>query len=241
MSEEYEGPVAPGVVPAPGMRIRVTDHGPYSVTGDVPLVRVEIVTDEEGESVAWRETGRIPTDDDYLLCRCGKSRDKPFCDFSHAIEDFDGTETANRESYMESSVSIESSGIELRDARHLCAEARFCDRAGGLWNLVKECDDPAIRALAEEEAMLCPSGRYLAVDERTGEPLEPELEPSIALVEDPALGVSGPIWVRGGICVIGVDGKPYEVRNRVTLCRCGASANKPMCDGSHIGAGFRER
>ncbi|HAS05054.1 MAG TPA: iron-binding protein, partial [Dehalococcoidia bacterium] len=29
-------------------------------------------------------------------------------------------------------------------------------------------------------------------------------------------------------------GEPYEVRNRVTLCRCGKSSNKPICDGSHL-------
>jgi CDGSH-type Zn-finger protein len=33
--------------------------------------------------------------------------------------------------------------------------------------------------------------------------------------------------------VISADGKAYEVRNRVTLCRCGSSNNKPFCDGSH--------
>ena len=43
----------------------------------------------------------------------------------------------------------------------------------------------------------------------------------------------GPIWVRGGIPVASADGKTYEVRNRLTLCRCGRSANKPFCDGSH--------
>jgi CDGSH-type Zn-finger protein len=34
------------------------------------------------------------------------------------------------------------------------------------------------------------------------------------------------------------DGTPYETRNRVTLCRCGASARKPFCDGRHLEARF---
>ena len=60
------------------------------------------------------------------------------------------------------------------------------------------------------------------------------------VIEDPAERVSGPLWVRGGIPVIAADGFAYEVRNRVTLCRCGASANKPFCDGSHFKVGFRD-
>jgi CDGSH-type Zn-finger protein len=48
------------------------------------------------------------------------------------------------------------------------------------------------------------------------------------------------LWVRGGIPVISADGFAYEVRNRVTLCRCGASANKPFCDGSHYKISFRD-
>jgi CDGSH-type Zn-finger protein len=40
--------------------------------------------------------------------------------------------------------------------------------------------------------------------------------------------------------VVAADGTPYEVRNRVTLCRCGNSRNKPFCDGSHEDVGFRE-
>jgi CDGSH-type Zn-finger protein len=33
-------------------------------------------------------------------------------------------------------------------------------------------------------------------------------------------------------------GHEYAVRNRVTLCRCGASDNKPLCDGSHLKCRF---
>jgi CDGSH-type Zn-finger protein len=70
--------------------------------------------------------------------------------------------------------------------------------------------------------------------------VEPSLAPSIGLVHDTAKKIGGPIWVRGGIPVVGADGKEYEVRNRVTLCRCGASGNKPFCDGSHASIEFQD-
>lgn len=222
------------------MRIKVSEDGPYQVEGGVPLVRAEIVVNDEGDAVAWRETGRIDAGESYELCRCGQSNEKPFCDYSHIAVNFDGTETAGHRSFAETSLDISGTGLKLHDARRLCAEARFCDRAGGLWNLVDQCEDPEIREIAIEEAQLCPSGRYVACDD-DGQPLEPELEPSIVLVEDPQLGVSGPIWVRGGIEVLDYRGNSYEVRNRVTLCRCGNSNNKPFCDGSHVRTEFREQ
>ena len=68
----------------------------------------------------------------------------------------------------------------------------------------------------------------------------PAFDPSIVLVEDERRGVSGPVWVRGGVEVLSGDGDAYEVRNRVTLCRCGESRNKPFCDASHVRVRFRE-
>ena len=219
---------------AVGMRIKVGKNGPYIVTGDVPLYRGEIVTNDAGESVAWRQLERIPTDAVYALCRCGQSSHKPFCDSAHAITGFDGTETASRTPFADEATCSTGPAVKLLDARQLCAEARYCDRAGGLWNLVERSDEPDVLELIKEMASLCPAGRYIACDPDTTAPLEPEYEPSIWLIEDPSLGVSGPIWVRGGIEIVSSDGTPYEARNRVTLCRCGHSANKPLCDGSHI-------
>jgi hypothetical protein len=46
--------------------------------------------------------------------------------------------------------------------------------------------------------------------------VEPKLAPSIGVVEDPALGCSGPLYVKGGIRIESENGLPYEVRNRVT-------------------------
>ena len=78
----------------------------------------------------------------------------------------------------------------------------------------------------------------MAWDNASGQAVEPTYEPSIGLIEDPTKGCSGPIWLRGRVQVVGADGFKYELRNRVTLCRCGASQNKPFCDGAHAAINF---
>jgi CDGSH-type Zn-finger protein len=224
---------------AAGMKIVISPRGPYLVSGGVPLIVQEIVTNDAGESVGYREVRRYPDKEKYALCRCGMSDTKPYCDGTHTDVDVDLTETASRAPYLDEAACIYGPNIALTDARKLCAEARFCDRAGGLWNIILRAEDPETIALVEEEASLCPAGRYVACDAPGVNVREPDYEPSIVLLEDPQLGVSGPIFVRGGIPIVSADGTPYEVRNRVTLCRCGASSNKPFCDGSHIEAGFK--
>jgi CDGSH-type Zn-finger protein len=49
---------------------------------------------------------------------------------------------------------------------------------------------------------------------------------------------NGPLHVTGPLTLIGADGKPVYCGTETWLCRCGASANKPFCDGSHKTAGF---
>jgi CDGSH-type Zn-finger protein len=65
--------------------------------------------------------------------------------------------------------------------------------------------------------------------------LEPDLPQQVAItIEMTEAGpIDGPLWVSGGIPVARSDGQPFETRNRVTLCRCGLSGNKPLCDGTH--------
>ena len=84
------------------------------------------------------------------------------------------------------------------------------------------------------------AGRLVVWDKETQKVFEPPFEPSISIIEDPGIRVSGPIWVKGGIRIESADGKSYTVRNRVTLCRCGQSSNKPFCDGTHASMGFSD-
>jgi CDGSH-type Zn-finger protein len=50
----------------------------------------------------------------------------------------------------------------------------------------------------------------------------------------------GPLIVRGDFAITGQDGQPIPTgRRTVALCRCGGSAIKPFCDGTHTRTGFR--
>ncbi|MEN6609362.1 MAG: CDGSH iron-sulfur domain-containing protein [Methanoregulaceae archaeon] len=216
------------------MKITVSKNGPYIVTGGVPLKTEEICNDNEGYCRTWKEKKIYPVRQQYALCRCGHSKNKPFCDGTHARIHFDGTETGDREPYREGAKEIRGPTLTLTDNEHLCVHARFCMRAGGIWNLVRQSDNSEAREIAIEEASNCPSGRLGVYDNATGEAVEPDLEKSIVVIEYPARGEHGPLWVRGGIPLVSADGRPYEVRNRVTLCRCGKTENQPFCDGSHV-------
>jgi CDGSH-type Zn-finger protein len=221
-------------------KIVISKNGPYQVSGGLPL-RKEIATvGKDGEPEEWAEGRTYPAQKAYALCRCGRSNNKPFCDQTHIETGFDGTETASREPYARQAKTITGPGLDLMDAESLCSEARFCHPQGDTWHLTPESGDPGKRKEAIRQACHCPSGRLVAVDKKTGKPIEPDLAPGIGLVEDPQKKVSGPIWVKGGVAIESEDGRAYEARNRVTLCRCGQSDNKPFCVGNHIRAQFND-
>lgn len=221
-------------------RVVISKDGPYIVTGNIPLSRQTIGTNSAGDSETWVADETFPTKDQYALCRCGHSSNKPFCDGTHARIGFDGTETASREPYVAQAKIFDGPALQLMDAEKLCAAARFCDPHGQVWGQVAQSDNAQVQMTFLRQVGNCPSGRLVARDKATGKSVEPELPVSIGLVEDPQQQCSGPLWLRGGIAVISSDGYAYEVRNRVTLCRCGHSQNKPFCDGTHTAIKFRD-
>jgi CDGSH-type Zn-finger protein len=221
-------------------KIVVSRNGPFMVSGNVSLSIWNIVRSKDGISWEWKEGRKFDTGEEYALCRCGSSNEKPFCDGTHAKVKFKGKETASRLLFDDQASTFVGPTLTLRDAEELCSMAGFCDAGGGIWRLTKKSDDPKAHDLVIREANYCPAGRLVVQDRKTGKEIEEALPPSIGVVEDPGLGISGPLWVRGGIRIESYDGKPYEVRNRVTLCRCGASTNKPLCDRAHIDIEFRD-
>jgi hypothetical protein len=128
----------------------------------------------------------------------------------------------------------------LKDTVALCSLARFCDRGGQIWNLIEKSDNIS-NNIATEEAKNCPSGRLVLVEKKTGKIIEPDFNQSVSITRDAQYDVGGPLWVKGGIEIESADGKSYEIRNRVCLCRCGGSENKPFCDSTHIDIEFDKK
>jgi len=214
-------------------KIKVSKNGPYIVTGGVPLYKQTIIRDNNGDPLSWKTTKEYPVTDCYYLCRCGHSKNKPFCDKSHLDTKFDGNETAGFEPYAKKAKRFTGPELDLTDYQEICSSAGFCHRQGGTRELVKKSDDPKAKKTAITQCNNCPSGRLIAWDKK-GNSLDQKFEPGIYICEDPKFDGAGPIIVRGKIPIESADGKPYEIRNRVALCRCGESSNKPLCDGSHL-------
>ena len=225
----------PGISPV--RRIVVRKNGPYMVYGRVPLVQKTQVVSEYGEPLTWQKDGELEVDETYLLCRCGQSSNKPFCDATHAKIHFDGTETALTVSTTERQmVNDQGTRITVKRDFYLCAESGYCgNRVTNIDAMVAQTADPQIRAQIMAMIGHCPSGSYtFALDAESGD-VEPDLPQQVAATteitdEGP---IVGPLWVTGNIPIARADGQPFETRNRVTLCRCGLSGSKPLCDGTH--------
>jgi CDGSH-type Zn-finger protein len=220
-------------------KITITKDGPYLVAGGVPLNEKIMVS--VGHHREYQPGREFEVGDPYALCRCGHSKNPPFCDGSHARVNFDGTELAATEPFDERVEVFEGPALDLYDDNR-CAFARFCHQEhGDVWTLTEESDDPKLRDEAIKASTDCPAGRLVHHDNRNDyAAIEPPLEPEISLLQDPERNVSAPLFVKGSIPLVSADGFAYELRNRYALCRCGKSSNKPFCDASHVNAGYED-
>lgn len=121
----------------------------------------------------------------------------------------------------------------------VCIHSRLC------WTQLGEVFDPrkrpwvnmdgATTARIIEQVSKCPSGAlsfYLNSEENP--PTETLADAKIEVLPN------GPLLVYGNLSVKLRDGSVQQ-KNKVTaFCRCGQSANKPFCDGSHLSVGFAD-
>lgn len=172
---------------APGIRVR--SDGPLVVDSDVALFclgrDMPGATDGEVGAVGVSDEPRLlDTGDrpDYVLCRCGRSDNKPFCDGSHRDADVD---------------------------LDVCPAEDGADATGAVQLLVGDAHPGVVPGAGRGDRGLeaLPSGVHVVDD--------------------------GPLLVQGDIPVQLPSGSVMAGCPRRVLCRCGASACKPLCDGSH--------
>jgi len=220
--------------------VKVSTHGPYLVYGSPPCIQQFIERDEDGTPRTYRDGKEIELPNPAALSRCGASSNKPFCDGSHKNVDVDLDETASFEPMLDGADITRGPRDDLADNKSLCVHSGFCDADGSAWNLVTEDGDQQGREL-KSITNHCTGGRLVLVDSETGEEVPQPMKVGVSIVEDPqADKISSAIRLTGGIAVVSASGKEYQVRERVALCRCGASSNKPFCDGTHYEIGFND-
>ena len=208
-------------------KIACLANGPYYLLNDMTAAPVPNLRRASGEPCA--------TVRGVALCRCGGSKNKPFCDGTHGTIGFSDRRLADgsldrRESYADKHITI-------HDNRQLCAHAGFCtDRLASVFRMGSEpWIDPDGAAVQEIVATIrkCPSGA-LSYSIDGVEHRDQEREAAVTVTDH------GPYAVTGGVELLGVPFGQEASREHYTLCRCGASKNKPFCDGSHWQVEFRD-
>lgn len=120
-----------------------------------------------------------------------------------------------------------------------CIHAAECVKA--LPNVYKPREKPWItpeNASAEElraQIKLCPSGA-LSYIENSDQKNDQTSTPTATTIQ---VSPNGPLLCKGSIEVKKADGTVELKDNMTAFCRCGASTNKPYCDGSHNKIGFQ--
>lgn len=169
----------------------------------------------------------LKTRPQMTLCRCGQSYNKPFCDGMHATSGF--TDEKSPERTPDGVYDYAGPEITVHYNRLLCAASERCWR--GLPEAFRYGEKPWIVPEGAETSRVveivrrCPSGA-LRYTYRGHVGPHHQHHATIRIIEN------GPYEVRG----VALDTPEWNAgasHQHYALCRCGASKNKPFCDGSH--------
>jgi len=175
----------------------------------------------------WMKDGKnLEVENPSHPCRCGKSKNKPFCDGSHVAAGF----LSKSEISQEVLQNYEGKEIEVHFNRSICAGEAACIKGlpfvfksgdGNNWIFPDEDESEKIIKTIKS----CPSGA-LSFSVKKKKSIDSRTEPKIEIVKD------GPYKIEG-ITLEGMSTPTNFSPSKYTLCRCGYSKNKPYCDYSH--------
>jgi len=170
----------------------------------------------------------IKTQKTMVLCRCGQSKNKPFCDATHVKIKFNSAKKEGRQ--PDRVDDYIGKGVTIHDNRGVCSHVGYCtDNLSSVFLMGKEpWIDPNGASVADviRVIRMCPSGALsYSVDGLKHDTLD--REPGVSLRKD------GPYTVVGEVELEDYDKSTSQSKEHYTLCRCGGSKNKPFCDGTH--------
>lgn len=120
---------------------------------------------------------------------------------------------------------------------------RTCSHSKKCWKDLIQVFDPrkkpwihmegATTAEIKTQIEACPSGALSYRSNKADDQEEVHLETKVEALEN------GPLLVYGTLNITNSDGTTDKRNKTTAFCRCGASQNKPYCDGAHIEAGFK--
>ena len=200
-------------------------HVQFLKNGPIKVTHLEKLTNSRGEAIETKPT--------MALCRCGASQSKPFCDGRHNAIGFSDEKSDER--VTDRLDERQGKKITILDNRGICSHAGFCTRElPEVWNH-QDWGNPDAAAKDDIVGTIkkCPSGALSYAIEGKVYSNYHDKEPKIQVSRD------GPYELQGDIEVDTEFGQGASTSHCV-LCRCGASRNKPFCDGSHWYAGFRD-
>lgn len=193
--------------------------------GPLQAEHIKALKNDRGET--------IDTAESIFLCRCGASKNKPYCDGSHTAAGF-----SDQRQLTGKNAIAEFAGKEITvvDDFSLCAHAGECVDGAPETFFTKGPDgrishpdaSPAEQVIATIKR--CPSGALLYK-------LRGKLVHDYFTETDVRVEKDGPLHVHRA--KLNGDARP-ATEDHYTLCRCGASKNKPFCDGMHAQIKFRD-
>jgi CDGSH-type Zn-finger protein len=172
------------------------------------------------------------------LCRCGGSKNKPFCDGTHGPLGF-SSENNSPPQTIDRRKDYFGKKITVHDNRRSCSHSAECLR--NLESVFCLEERPWInpdRATVQsiiDTVKKCPSGALSYSIDGVEHRNQIDRKPLVIVDKN------GPYRIEGGIELIGIDNWAAGAsKEHYTLCRCGASNNKPFCDGTHLSIKFKD-
>ncbi len=228
---EVNDNIKPKIMPLP--------NGPYYLINDMEPKVIDNLKNSIGEPLS--------TIVGIALCRCGASKNKPFCDGTHSVIRFSSKNSTSKENDI-NKVTIKDKRrdypgkeITIHDNRKICSHAAEC--VNNLPPVFKLGSRPWINADGSglqdiiNTIRKCPSGALsYSVDGIEYRDPKEQSNPTVTVLKN------GPYHITGGIELIGehVEFGEGASKEHYTLCRCGASENKPFCDGTHRSINFND-